>query len=92
MGTSGDLSQEQNHGIVPRFTENLFQWIASSERDEATKYQVKVSFLELYHEDIIDLLNMSTSSQINIREDVLGNITWSGVYEQLVENAADLLK
>ncbi|CAO3612981.1 unnamed protein product [Mucor hiemalis] len=91
MGTSGDLSQEQNHGIVPRFTENLFQWIASAERDEATKYQVKVSFLELYHEDIIDLLNMSTSSQINIREDVSGNITWSGVYEQLVENAADLL-
>lgn len=91
MGTSGDLSQEQHQGIVPRFTENLFQWI-TSQKDETIKYQVKVSFLELYHEDIVDLLNISTSSQINIREDVTGNITWSGVHEQLVESAADLLK
>lgn len=89
MGTS-TRSDPVHQGIVPRFTENLFQWIQNA--GDPTKFKVKVSFLELYHEDIIDLLNTNAAASVNIREDVFGNISWSGVHEQPVGNAADLLK
>lgn len=89
MGTSAQCNTV-NQGIVPRFTENLFQWVDS--HGGQSKYKVKVSFLELYHEDIIDLLNTNAASSVNIREDVFGNISWSGVHEQAVSNATDLLK
>jgi hypothetical protein len=95
MGTSINTnSSQEDNGIVPRFTENLFKVIGE---DQDKKYQVKVSFLELYNEDIIDLLNLvapatTTASAVNIREDVFGNISWSGVHDQLVQNSVDLLK
>ncbi|GAA5815158.1 hypothetical protein MFLAVUS_008664 [Mucor flavus] len=91
MGTSdnNNSSESEEQGIVPRFTKNLFQWITNQQTN--IKYQVKVSFLELYHEDIIDLLSTNPASCVNIREDVFGNISWSGVHEQLVHNVADLL-
>ncbi|KAI8078398.1 P-loop containing nucleoside triphosphate hydrolase protein [Thamnidium elegans] len=90
MGTS-DINNcdSKDQGIVPRFTKNLFHWITNQQTN--IKYQVKVSFLELYHEDIIDLLSTNPASCVNIREDVFGNISWSGVHEQLVHNVADLL-
>lgn len=54
-------------------------------------YKVRVSFLELYNEDIIDLLNINNTN-ITIREDVIGNISWSGIHEQEVKESKDLLK
>lgn len=97
MGTSINIhrSQEGNDGIVPRFTENLFKVLKNhKQQDQDKQYQVKVSFLELYNEDIIDLLNpkRETSTSVNIRQDTFGNISWSGVHDQLVQTSADLLK
>lgn len=91
MGTSDTTNNPEQQGIVPRFTHNLFHWI-SNQQQTNVKYKVKVSFLELYHEDIIDLLSTNPASCVNIREDVFGNISWSGVHEQLVQNANDLLE
>jgi hypothetical protein len=76
-------------------------------------YQVYVSFLELYNEELIDLLNpyhtqkrkqfgggaASTTSaaaaappaEVTIREDVAGNIYWSGVKEELCTSPEELL-
>ncbi|CAO0800621.1 unnamed protein product [Mucor circinelloides] len=95
MGTSttADLSAE-HVGIVPRFAENLFNWVECQQNqcDNNTQYSVKVSFLELYNEDIIDLLNTNNkNASITIRENANGNITWSGVQEELIQGSADLL-
>lgn len=75
-------------------------------------YQVYVSFLELYNEELIDLLNpyhtqkrkqfggaptSATSAappppaEVTIREDVAGNIYWSGVKEELCSSPEELL-
>jgi hypothetical protein len=96
MGTSGSSSISQqviaeSSGIVPRFTNHLFRWI-EAQSSNTTTYQVKVSFLELYNEDINDLLNIKENgANISIREDANGNISWSGVHEQVVQGSADLL-
>ncbi|KAG0930334.1 hypothetical protein G6F57_005371 [Rhizopus arrhizus] len=90
MGTSYHQQDPKQYGIVPRFAENLFDWIQTQLNNNDMTYKVRVSFLELYNEEIIDLLNINNSS-ITIREDVIGNISWSGVYEQEVKQSKDLL-
>ncbi|KAI8091428.1 P-loop containing nucleoside triphosphate hydrolase protein [Gilbertella persicaria] len=91
MGTAGHTdSIHSDSGIIPRFAENLFAWIENQQNN--TAYQVKVSFLELYNEDIIDLLNpKEMNSVISIREDANGHISWSGVHEKPVQKSTDLL-
>ncbi|KAI8349230.1 P-loop containing nucleoside triphosphate hydrolase protein [Choanephora cucurbitarum] len=94
MGTAGHSNSDTNSpdsGIVPRFAGNLFEWI-EQHRDEMKTHQVKVSFLELYNEDMIDLLDpKGTNSMISIREDANGNISWSGIHEEPVQSSVDLL-
>ncbi|KAK4510106.1 uncharacterized protein ATC70_006277 [Mucor velutinosus] len=95
MGTTTTADFSSEHvGIVPRFADNLFSWIEyqQNQPNNNTQYSVKVSFLELYNEDIIDLLNTNTkNASITIRENANGNITWSGVQEEPIQGAADLL-
>lgn len=69
------------------------------------RYEIYVSFLELYNEELVDLLNPQTaqrrksvaglnsagSTEITIREDVAGNIYWSGVREERCYSPEDLL-
>lgn len=100
-------------GIVPRCIIELFQILKAREaQDQDFKYEIYVSFLELYNEEFIDLLNnpqqqskrRSTSSQqnlnatansnpneVSIREDIAGNIYWSGVKEELCYSPEELL-
>lgn len=99
MGTSttaaADFSSE-HVGIVPRFADNVFNWIKCQQNqpdNSRTQYSVKVSFLELYNEDIIDLLSVNNkNASITIRENANGNIAWSGVQEETIQGAADLLR
>ena len=59
MGTS-DLSSSENPdaqcGLVPRFLSDLFENLNSFEMKEKVQTKVLVSFLEIYGEDIYDLL------------------------------------
>ena len=55
------------------------------------KYSVKVSYIEIYNEDLKDLLS-TDKSQIQIREDPKGRIYWTGVREVLVQDAAGIMR
>ncbi|KAI7858799.1 hypothetical protein BDC45DRAFT_497663 [Circinella umbellata] len=104
MGTAidGNIGSEDHQGIVPRFIRDLYERL---EQKKATTpnydYQVLVSFLELYNEDLVDLLNMQQKQQqrqrtqsncdISIREDVHGNIYWSGIREETCSSPSELL-
>lgn len=84
-------------GIVPRFIRDLYERIEHKKANSSEQYdaQVFVSFLELYNEDLVDLLNMQQhrrrSNEISIREDVQGNIYWSGVREEPCHDPDELL-
>ncbi|CEP07253.1 hypothetical protein [Parasitella parasitica] len=59
-----------------------------------TKFTVKVSFIEIYNEDLHDLLNAAPIDElppITIREDTKGRIYWTGVKEVLVHSTDDVL-
>uniref|UniRef100_A0A5K4F4S8 Kinesin motor domain-containing protein n=1 Tax=Schistosoma mansoni TaxID=6183 RepID=A0A5K4F4S8_SCHMA len=56
---------EGSAGIVPRIIKDLFEKMPNYEYE----YTVKVSFLEIYKEDIHDLLGEDVSASLQIREE-----------------------
>jgi hypothetical protein len=82
----------ENEGIVPRVIRSLFQYLKMKSDSNLNGYKssVSVTFLELYNEELIDLLNPRPSSAdagwggLSIREDGSGNIVWTGVREEQV--------
>ncbi|KAK9762981.1 hypothetical protein K7432_010746 [Basidiobolus ranarum] len=76
-------------GIIPRAVSTLFDLLKNSPGN----FQVRVSYLEIYNEELIDLLAAyeGMRSQVNIREDPRGNIYWTGVKEAVVYSLDDVL-
>ncbi|XP_055461045.1 chromosome-associated kinesin KIF4A [Psammomys obesus] len=90
----GAYSAEQEHestiGVIPRVIQLLFKEI--NKKNDFT-FSLKVSYLEIYNEEVLDLLCLSRekASQINIREDPKEGIKIVGLTEKTVLVAADLV-
>ncbi|KAG0260486.1 Kinesin-like protein kif21b, partial [Linnemannia exigua] len=95
MGTGLQYQGNPDPAIVPRAAHAIFQLLdAQMEKDPSMEYQVYVSFLELYNEELIDLLQTQPRTRkdtIQVREDGFGGISWQGVKEQQVASAQELL-
>lgn len=63
MGTGSTIGMPADQiGIVPRVFDFIFEELANRRRQSAfSKFAVKVQFLELYQEDLHDLLDMQIS-------------------------------
>lgn len=95
----GDLSQRSigpysNAGIIPRAIHKLFEALDN----QGLEYSVKVSLIELYNEELRDLLNITggTSNSngnpnpLRIYEDHQGSgVIVQNIEETLVNNAED---
>ncbi|KAL6425654.1 hypothetical protein ACFW04_009636 [Cataglyphis niger] len=88
MGTNYVGTGEK--GIIPRVTHDIFERIKSK---EDWSFKVAVSFMELYQEQVYDLLSDKQRSQsiVDIREDGK-NIKIVGITEKEVINAEETLK
>ncbi|KAK1358771.1 kinesin-like protein KIN-12D [Heracleum sosnowskyi] len=83
-----------NRGMTPRIFEFLFARIRAEEesrRDERLAYYCKCSFLEIYNEQITDLLDPS-STNLQLREDTKTGVYVENLSEFEVETVADILK
>ncbi|KAI8339306.1 hypothetical protein BD560DRAFT_25194 [Blakeslea trispora] len=116
MGTALDENTEsEQQGIIPRFINDLFRRLEEKNNESSMiEHNVYVSFLELYNEDFVDLLNAASQQQqqqnrkrsnsvvgsnpmtppceVQIREDVHGQIYWSGVREEQCSSPDELLR
>ncbi|PVV00356.1 hypothetical protein BB560_005269 [Smittium megazygosporum] len=97
MGTTGD---SRNKGVVEFALDDIFHNSASSSQSSDTdiKREFAISFVELYNEELIDLISDINSihnrPSIQIREDTKGRIIWSGATEKKINStreAIDLL-
>lgn len=62
---------EDEKGIIPRAIQELFQHISENCKID---FHVKVSYIEVYKEELRDLLELETSvKELHIREDEKGN-------------------
>lgn len=86
MGTDHGSS-----GIIPRAVSTIFERTASP--PPGTTYEAKLSYVELYNEDLIDLLGEEADHRplVQIREDQ-GKIIWSGLREIAVTNAEEVME
>lgn len=82
-------------GIIPRAVAQIFDAVnAQKARSGAVQYTIKASFIEIYNEDLIDLLADAEGDNrplVQIREDKQGHIFWSGLREVKVNNVADVM-
>ncbi|PFH31745.1 kinesin motor domain-containing protein [Besnoitia besnoiti] len=61
----GAETREADRGIIPRAFEHIFDTVACSERK---KYLVQASFLEIYNEEIRDLLAPNPKSRLELKD------------------------
>jgi kinesin family protein 4/21/27 len=93
---SGYLSgvAEENLGIIPRVIKQIFSEV--NRRKSKADIAIKCAFLEIYNEEIIDLLDHDADKMkpikkdITIREEKNGAISVYGVKEVLVKTEQEM--
>ncbi|KIR67308.1 kinesin family member 21A [Cryptococcus bacillisporus CA1873] len=99
MGTTGDsidysgTELTPRTGLIPRIVQTIFERAEDNRQKygPGASWEARLSFLELYNEEIIDLLSGAGIS-ISIREERDGRIVWSGVREVSVRSLSDVMK
>ncbi|CBI32470.3 unnamed protein product, partial [Vitis vinifera] len=89
-----EVNPSPNRGMTPRIFEFLFARIRAEEesrRDERLKYFCKCSFLEIYNEQITDLLDPS-STNLLLREDIMKGVYVENLSEFEVQTVGDILR
>jgi hypothetical protein len=84
-------------GIIPRAVSSIFAQCRDLKEERGTtwNYSIKGSFIEIYNEDLIDLLGSEETgvkSNVQIREDKQGHIIWEGLREMNVKNSGEVMK
>ncbi|XP_061055274.1 kinesin-like protein KIF27 isoform X3 [Eubalaena glacialis] len=80
---------EGQKGIIPHAIQEIFQNISENISIDS---KVKVSYIEVYKEDLRDLLELETSMKdLHIREDEKGNTVIVGAKECQVESADEVM-
>uniref|UniRef100_A0A803LTH2 Kinesin motor domain-containing protein n=1 Tax=Chenopodium quinoa TaxID=63459 RepID=A0A803LTH2_CHEQI len=88
-----NLANEQQ-GLTPRVFERLFARINEEQikhSDKQLTYQCRCSFLEIYNEQITDLLDPSQKN-LQIREDVKSGVYVENLAEEYVSTAKDVIR
>ncbi|KAI0094064.1 kinesin [Irpex rosettiformis] len=83
-------------GIIPRAISHIFTRCRElkEERGTAWNYNIKGSFIEIYNEDLLDLLSgdgAGGKAIVQIREDKQGHIIWEGLREVNVKNPQEVM-
>lgn len=94
MGTGLDTGLDPQHrGVIPRSVDQIFEHCEQMTiQYPDAAFEVRVSFLELYNEDLIDLLmpKKPGDKPPGIREDGKGGIEWVNVKQVLVKSPEDV--
>ena len=94
----GSLKDTEKWGIIPRLSQELFQRLQSRvEQEEDYEYTVHVSLVELYLEQIYDLLHPKNHKTVSIHEKVSEDLGRKEVYIKgckkiLCSDVSDIMK
>ncbi|XP_046330087.2 kinesin-like protein KIF27 isoform X1 [Haliotis rufescens] len=80
---------EDEHGTIPRAINQMFDIMKSN---EAVEFSITVSYIEIYKEELQDLLDVDKCSKdLHVREDDQGNTVIIGVKEVECETLDDVM-
>lgn len=83
------LSGQDNRGIIPRTFEQIFQTIEQSNNKQ---YLVFSSYLEIYQEEIHDLLEAKSKGKCELREDKDVGVYVNNLNKYICKNVQEMLK
>lgn len=91
------MDPENLMGIIPRAIAHIFARCRElkEERGTSWNFNIKGSFIEIYNEDLLDLLSgdgTGSKAMVQIREDKQGHIIWEGLREVNVKNSQEVMK
>ena len=84
----GDFANPEMKGIIPNAFDHIFGYINTESSKK--KFLVRCSFLEIYNEEIRDLLGKDTSKKLDIREDPKTGIFVKDLNQIQMKNTQDL--
>jgi Kinesin motor domain len=84
----GDLDNPDQFGVIPRAAQSIFECLQQSTYLEA---KVSCSYLEIYNEELSDLLVTDHVSKLDIVQGVKG-VQCRGLSQHEVQSARDVLK
>ncbi|CAG2234318.1 KIF27 [Mytilus edulis] len=80
---------DEEYGIIPRALKAIFD---NMQTNTTTEFSVKVSYIEIYKEELQDLLDVDTSSkELHVREDDQGNTVIIGAREVECESLDEIM-
>lgn len=77
-----------NPGIIPRVAQKLMELVQSKEEN---KYDIRMSYLEIYNEKVLDLLDPK-DEDLHIRQDAKGEIQIPGLCTQQISSFSQFEK
>jgi kinesin family protein 11 len=88
----GDIYSEENAGIVPRSVRAILEQLET----KGSEFTIRVSFLELYNEELQDLLTTDASAKdkgaLRLCEDVKKGVVCQNLEEITVLNVNDIFE
>jgi kinesin family protein 15 len=90
-GGGGGADDEETRGLVPRTLEYVFALAERQARLDGGAFLVRVSFLEIYNEQIRDLLD-DAGAPLNLREDIKRGVYAEGLRCEQVGSPAEALE
>lgn len=85
----GNLNPPSARGIIPRSFEHIFEAISVVEN---TKFLVVASYLEIYNEDIRDLLGTDCKKRLELKENPSSGVYVPELSKHTVSNVSDCEK
>ncbi|KAG8228748.1 hypothetical protein J437_LFUL009670 [Ladona fulva] len=86
----GDWEDPHLKGIIPNSFAHIFGYIAKSKEDK--RFLVRVSYLEIYQEEVRDLLSQDQGKRLEVRERPNLGVFVKGLSGYVVNNAGDMDK
>lgn len=90
IGDDSSYADADNMGIIPRAVKHLFEDL----RLMKVEFSMRISYLELYNEELSDLLSSNDAAQIRIYDDSRkkGSVIVQGLEEIPVRSTADVFR
>ena len=89
---TGDMQNQNEAGVIPRAVGHIFRYLNGL--GGVNEFTVKCSFLELYNEEITDLLAAgeadSPKQKVRVMEDPRAGVVMQGLEEPHVKTAGDI--
>jgi kinesin family protein 3/17 len=79
----------EHRGLTPRSFEHIFQEVAVREN---TKFLVRTSYLEIYNENVRDLLSKDQTAKLELKEHPDRGVYVRDLTEHVVQNAGEVLR